>query len=70
MFLNHILTPKITHMGTKKSNKHTKIEGIIEYKSCSAIQIDPNNIFECYPNPHISPLGPETVKRTPKLGKY
>ena len=44
-----------------------KIEGTIENKSCSAIQIDPKNVFELYINPKISPWGPKMVKKDPKI---
>ena len=33
-----------------KSKSKVRIEGTIENKSCSAIQIDPKNVFEPYPS--------------------
>ena len=45
----------------------SQIEGSIENKSCSAIQIDTKNVFELFINPQISPLGPQMAKKDPQI---
>ena len=50
-----------------KEQLKVRIEWSIENKSCSAIQIDPKNVFETYPNPKISLLGPQKAKKNPKI---
>ena len=37
-----------------------------ENESCSTTLLDPKTVFELFPNPKISPLGPQKVKNDPK----
>ena len=70
MSLNLNPIPKITYLGPIIESKFkVKIEGIIENKSCSAIQVDSKNVFEYYPNPKIRPFGPNKAKKTQKWVK-
>ena len=49
------------------SKSKVRIEGIIEIKSCSITRVDPKIVFEPYPDPKNSPLGPQKVKNNLKL---
>ena len=57
-------------MGHQKAKTHpknrskfkAKIEGTIENKSCSAIQIDPKKVYEFYSTPIVAHWGPKQQK--------
>ena len=67
MFLNPT-QPKNNPKTTPKSGKNLSQNIVsIENESYSAIQIDPKNIFEHYPSPEISSLGPQKAKKDPKI---
>ena len=53
----------------KTTKKLGHIEVSMENKSCSAIQVDPKNVFVHYTNLKNSPLGPPKAKTTQKLGQ-
>ena len=44
-----------------------RIEGTIENKSCSTTWVDLKTVFEPYPEPKDSPLGPQKIKNDCKI---
>ena len=55
------MTPKLSQ------NQKSEFEGTIENKSYSTTRIDPKAVFETYPSPKNSPLGPPKEKSDPKI---
>ena len=43
------------------------MEKYIENENCSTTWVDPKTVFEPFPNPKNSPLGPQKVKNDPKI---
>ena len=58
---NHWEHPPPTH------HDRAEIEQNSENKSCYSILRDPKTVFEPYPNPKNSPLGPKKAKNDPKI---
>ena len=52
-----------------KSTSKVTIEQNVENRSFSTTWVDPKTVFEPYPDPKNSPLGPPKVKMTPKLSQ-
>ena len=50
-----------------KSKSKVRIGGTIENISCSTTWVDPKTVFEPYPDPTNSPLGPKKVKNSSKM---
>ena len=53
--------PKITSKLKVRSAEN------IENKNCSTTSVDPKTVFERYPDPKNSPLGPQKVLNDPKI---
>ena len=51
----------------KKSLEILVHEGNIETDSCSITLVEPKTVFEPFPNPKNSLLGPQKVKNDPKI---
>ena len=69
IFVNSNKTIKQTFCYLKvdrKPRRHTKKQNS-ENKSYQSILGDPKTVFEPYPNPKNSPLGPQKVKNYPKI---
>ena len=77
IFLGHVISAissikakeaTTTHPPTTNSKLHDRaeIEQNSEKKSFQSIWGDPKTVFEPYPNPKNSPLGPQKSKMTPK----
>ena len=54
---------------TQKLSQNQKLElkELKKNKSCSTTWIDPKTVFEPYPNPKNSPVGPQKVINDPKI---
>merc|ERR1712198_207165 len=55
------------HHRNSKLHDREEIEQNSENKSYYSILGDPKTVFEPYPNPKNSPLGPQKVKNDPKI---
>ena len=55
------------HHTNSKLHDREEIEQYYENKSYQSILGDPKTVFEPYPNPKNSPLGPQKVKNEPKI---
>ena len=62
----HPHPPTHTHTNSKLHDR-AEIEQNSENKSYQSILGDPKTVFEPYPNPKNSPLGPQKVKNDPKI---
>ena len=51
------------------SKSKVRIDVTIDNKRCSTAWVDSKTVFNPYPDPKISPLGPQKWKKTPKLGQ-
>ena len=60
-------TQKVENDPKIKSKSDVRIEGNIEDEKCSTTWVDPKTVFEPYPNPKNSPLGPLNSKMTQKF---
>ena len=49
------------------SNSNVRIERNKENESCSTTRLDHKTVFEHYPDPKNSSLGPQKVKNGPKI---
>ena len=62
--------PKVKNDSKIKSKLNARIEKKPkENESCSTTWVDPKTVFELYPNPKNSPLGPKKSKMAPKLSQ-
>ena len=59
--------PPPTTTRNSKLHDRAEIEQNSENKSYQSILGDPKTVFEPYPNPKNSPLGPQKVKNDPKI---
>ena len=50
-----------------QSKSNVRIERNKENESYSTTWVEPKTVFEPYPNPKNSPLGPQKVKNDPKI---
>ena len=50
-----------------KSKSKVRVKRNIENESCLTTRVDPKTVFEPFPNPKNSPLGPQKVKNDPKI---
>ena len=60
------MAPKTKKVYPKLSKNQMKIDDNIENESCSTTWVDPKTVFEPFPNPKKSPLGPKKVKKLPQ----
>ena len=66
---HHQHPPPTTTIRNSKLHDRAEIEQKSENKSYKSILGDPKTVFEPYPNPKNSPLGPKKSKMTPKLSQ-
>ena len=64
---NSQLRPRKVKNDPKIRSSKVSIEVTKENKSCSTTWVDPKRVFEPYPDPKDSPLGPQKVKDYAKI---